>query len=285
MTRRFFTPLIFCSLLIPKIFYAQTFDLSIPSESLPSDISKWFEDPKLMQITLTTPDGIKLVKAHVVFEVTSGSESIVASTMNSFRQQPALSGSFRSKTFHFKDIASDSAITLDPSVKTTDSCIAKLPGNPYGICFYLVDSSGKQFENISQACSSFSVRDIDAPKLLSPPNETTMNPKTPLTFSWTPAYVTGQTIHYELKLYPIYQGQTAEQAMASSSAFYKSGDIFSTTFLYPTDAPKISSLEKIQGFAWTVTQFDQDGKTIGKNYGRSVPSVFNLLGQDPSLRK
>jgi len=277
MTRRFLIVFLFSGILVPTVLFAQTLNLDIPLGELPSDISLWSLNPKLMQITLVAPDGIKLAKAHLVFEVTSGSESIIVSTMAKYVWQPTISGSFKTKIFHYEDIVSDSAITVDPSIKTADTIIGKLPGSTYGICFYLVDSSGKQLENISQACSSFSVRDIDSPVLLGPANETTMNPRTPLNFSWTPAYVAGQTIHYEVKLYPIYEGQTANQAMASSSAFYKSGDIFATTFVYPADAPKLSSLDKAIGFAWTVTQLDQDGKTIGKNYGRSIPSVFNIL--------
>ena len=159
-------------------------------------------------------------------------------------------------------------------MRSASSTIGKLPGGLFSLCFYLVDSAGNQLGNVAQACTNFFVRDIDAPVLLAPSNEATYSGKMPLAFSWSPANVLSQTVQYKLKLYPLYEGQSPEQAMASTSAFYASDDIYSTSFLYPSDAPPLSSLPKAKGFTWMVTQTDQNGKPIGKNYGKSAPSVF-----------
>jgi len=229
-----------------------------------------------MRITLSSPETIKLWNAHIVFEVTEGVEHILVSSRTKFSEQPELKGSFKKKVFKFSDIAdlTQSAVNIDPVLKSDSNSIGRLQGGVYSICIYLVDSSGQQIGTTAQGCTTFSVRDIDAPVLLTPPNESLYDWKTPLAFSWTPANVLSQTIHYKLKLFPINEGQTPEQAMASTSAFYASDDIFSTSFIYPADAPPISSFPKAKGITWIVTQIDQNDKPIGKNYGRSVPSIF-----------
>jgi len=263
-------------LLYAANLHAQYLDLSIPSGELPCDIFSWQDNPKLMSISLNEPDGITITNGHIVFEVREGSEHTLASTRNRFAEQPTISGTFKKKNFSFADITGDSAIDLDPSIKTATE-IGTLPGGFFGICFYLVDSSGKVVKEISQGCTNFFVRDIDAPTLLTPANEATISSNTPLNFSWTPARVLAQTVHYQLKLYRINSSQTPVQAMSSSSAFYTSDDIFSTTYLYPDDAPKLSSFTNVKGFVWIVTQFDQHGKFLGKNSGRSIPAVFYLI--------
>lgn len=256
---------------------AQFLDLSIPSGELPSDLASWPTVAGLMHISFVIPDGIHLENAHIVFELTEGSEHILASTRTRFAEQPPITGTFRKKNFSFNDIVTAEAIETDLSIRTASSAIGKLPGGFFGICFYLVDSVGQPVKNIFQACTNFFVRDIDAPVLLSPQNGTTISPSTPLSFSWTPARVISQTVHYMIKLYPVFPGQSAEQAMSSSSAIYTSDEVFSTTFPYPPEAPRLTSIANAKGFTWTVSQVDQNGKSIGKNYGRSIPYVFYLL--------
>ncbi len=258
--------------------FAQSIELAIPSGELPSDVSSWENDPALMHLSFSSPEAIKFSNAHIVFEVTEGIEHILLSTRAKFSEQPAFKGSFKKKNFKFTDVIG-SSITVDPSLKPDSSSIGKLQGGTYSICFYLVDSSGQQIASVAQGCTSFNVRDIDSPQLLTPANESVYDLKTPLTFTWTSANVLSQTIHYKLKLFPIYEGQTPEQAMASTSAFYASDDIFSTSFVYPADAPPINSFPKAKGITWVVTQMDQDGKPIGKNYGRSLPSIFYRRGE------
>jgi hypothetical protein len=269
--KRLFVLFFFLSAFCTTSLYAQFLDLTIPSGELPSDISSWQENPKLMSITLTEPDGIEVTNGHIVFEVKEGSEHILASTKNRFAEQPTITGKFKKKNFTFADITTDSAADIDPSVKAMSG---KLPGGFFGICFYLVDSSGHPLKEISQGCTNFFVRDIDAPTLLIPVNESIISSGSLVGFSWTPAHVLGQTVHYQLKLYRMLSTQTAGQAMSGSSAFYTSDDIFSTSYLYPSDAPPLSSFTNVKGFVWIVTQFDQNGKFLGKNSGRSVPSVF-----------
>jgi hypothetical protein len=274
MVKQIFALLFFLTVFNFSHLHAQILDLSIPSGELPSDIATWQDKPDLLHLSFAIPDGIELDNAHIIFEVTEGVEHILISTRTKFRDQPPLSGKFKKKSFTFNDLVNSESIDIDPSVKSPSSVLGKLPGGFFGICFFLVDSSGKPITSIYQGCTNFFVRDVDPPTAITPQNEATLSLNAPLTFSWTPAHVISQQVHYEFKIYPIYQGQTPDQAMASSSAIYKSDDIFSTTFLYPSDAPKLSALINAKGFAWIVTQLNQDGKTIGKNYGRSIPSVF-----------
>jgi hypothetical protein len=265
--------LLFFCISAPAILFGQSLELTIPNEELPSDIATWQSEPGLMHISFSSPENIRFDDAHIVFEVTEGNEHILVSSRSKFSEQPALNGSFKKKTFKFEDIV-DSGIVVDPALKSPSSSIGRLPGGLFTLCIYLVDSAGKQIGSVAQGCSSFGVRDIDSPELLKPANESTLDFKAPLAFSWTPANILSQTAHYKLKIYPIYEGQTPAQAMASTSAFYASDDIFSTTFDYPPDAPRLTEFPKAKGFTWVVTQMDQNGKAIGKNYGRSVPSVF-----------
>ena len=262
----------FC-IFAPSFLFAQSLELSIPSEELPSDISTWENNPALIRLSLVAPEGIKLLRAHLVFEVMEGIEHVLVSTWTKYASQPSFSGTFKKKSFKFADIIGTS-FEVDSSIRSDSSVIGKLQEGKYSICFYLVDSSGLQIGNISQGCSTFSIRDIDSPILLTPQNESTYDGKTPIVFTWTPAKVFSQTVHYNFKIYPIYDGQTPEQAMASTSAYYASDDIFSASLTYPSDAPPLNVFPKAKGFTWIVTQIDQNGKPIGKNYGRSIPSVF-----------
>ena len=267
-------PILFC-LCNPTFLFAQSLELTIPSGELPSDFSEWGASPGLMHISFVAPGGIQLSGAHIVFEVAEGVEHILVSTRTKYSEQPAFTGMFKKKNLTFDDIAGTD-IEVDPALKSASSAIGKLPGGLFSLCMYLVDSTGKQVGTVAQGCMNFYVRDIDPPVLQAPANGGTYSGKIPLAFSWTPANVISLTVHYKLKLYPMYEGQTAEQAMSGSSALYSSDDIFSTSFIYPPDAPPIGSLTKAKSFAWMVTQMDSNGKPIGLNYGRSIPSIFYL---------
>jgi len=272
--KRFLALFSIFSLISASPIFGQILDLSIPSGELPSDIYSWSSNPKLMKISIDIPEGIKVENAHIIFEVSSGPEQILASTRSRFADQPPITGTLKKKNFTFNTIVNDESIEIDSLPKSMISRDGKLPAGFFGLCFYLVDSSGNVMKDVFQGCTNFFVRDIDPPTLLTPANESIIAAHTPVSFSWTPAKVTTQEIHYQVKLFPVYAGQTTFQAMSSSSAFYQSDDIFSTTFTYPSDAPKLSTLSGAVGFAWVVTQMDQSGKTIGKNYGRSNPGIF-----------
>ncbi len=254
--------------------HAQLLDLSIPSGELPSDVASWQDKKDIVHLAFSMPEGIELDNAHIIFEVTEGVEHTLISTRAKFRLQPEINGSFKKKSFVFNDLVNSEAIDIDSSIKTPSSMLGKLAGGFFGICFYLVDSSGNHITAVSQACTNFFVRDIDPPLLINPANGTMISLNGPLTFSWTPAHVLSQTVHYQFKMFPIFSNQTPDQAMASSSAVYKSDDIFSSTFIYPSDAPQLNTFPTARGFAWVVTQLNEDGKAIGKNYGRSLPSVI-----------
>ena len=266
--------LAFFCICLPSFILAQSLELTIPTGELPSDISSWESETGMLHITFSAPEAMQFRNAHIVFQATEGMEHILISTRDRFAAQPSITGTFRKKTFTFENIVRMDSAMIDPSYRSVTSPEGTLPGGLFSLCIYMVDSSGKQIGNIAQACTNFWIRDVDAPLLLAPSNEASYNGKLPLTFSWSPANVVSQTVHYHLKLYPIYEGQTPEQAMAGSSALYSSDDIFSTSFIYPSDAPSLASLPKVKNFAWIVTQYDQNGRPIGKNYGRSVPSVF-----------
>ncbi len=226
MTNKFIALFFLLTVFCISSLHAQFLDLKIPSGELPSDIATWQVKKDLLHLLFVIPDEIELENAHIVFEVTSGSEHILVSTRAKFRDQPPLNGSFKKKSFVFNDLVNADSIDVDPSLRSSSSAIGKLAAGFFGICFYLVDSSGKQIPGISQACTNFFVRDIDSPELLSPENGTTIAVNAPLTFRWTPAHVLSQTVHYQLKIFPMHAGQTPDQAMASSSAIYKSDDIF-----------------------------------------------------------
>ena len=161
MTNKFFALLFLLTVFCISDLHAQILDLSIPSGELPSDIASWQDNKDLLHLSFEFPERIELENAHIIFEVTSGSEHILVSTRAKFRDQPPLNGSFKKKSFAFNDLVNSDSIDVDPSVRSSSSAIGKLAGGFFGICFYLVDSSGKQIPGISQACTNFFVRDID----------------------------------------------------------------------------------------------------------------------------
>lgn len=181
--KRFFALVFTLSLISTSAVFGQFLDLNIPSGELPSDISAWSNDPKLMTISFAVPDGIKIDNGHIVFEVTAGPEQILFSTMSRFSEQPSVTGTFKKKNFTFKSIVNDAAIEMDTSPKSLIGQQGKLPAGFFGLCFYLVDSAGKPAKDIFQGCTNFFVRDIDPPALLSPPNESAASFHTPLLFS------------------------------------------------------------------------------------------------------
>ena len=276
---------LFC-VLAPSASFSQSLQFNLTSDELPSDISAWYNTPKVIpKISFAVPEGILVEHAHIVFDVTKlDTREVYVTTVNSFASQPSITGTFKTKSFAFNALVADTAIGIHPSIKADSGSIGKLPEGRFGICFYLVDSSGKPVSGIEPACSKFSVRDIDEPRLLDPNDSMVVSDLHHVSFRWTPARVTSQTVHYVLKLYPILAGQSAMRAMAGSSALYTSGDIFSETFGYPADAPNLFSVPNAIGFAWIVTQLDEQGKTIGKNYGRSKPSSFMINARTPEQK-
>ncbi|HET9137304.1 MAG TPA: hypothetical protein VFO76_11755 [Candidatus Kapabacteria bacterium] len=99
-----------------------------------------------------------------------------------------------------------------------------------------------------------------------------------LNFSWLPPMpVPATPIRYQLRIVPIYPGQTAQQAFQSSQPIIVR-EISSTSWL--PDNLTIFGHEA-KSFAWGVQAINSLGNAIGKNNGWSEIRVFDLIDSVP----
>ena len=128
-------------------------------------------------------------------------------------------------------------IHSDPRYKEALMRKGSLPDGNYTICVYAKQTGTN--EELGNDCleQEITIEKDASITLLTPDNNENINPSDAMTFSW--AVLGAKTAgHYKIKIVEITGDESPENAMLKNKAFFEKEDIRTSTFQYPTSAPK-----------------------------------------------
>ncbi|HBI01570.1 MAG TPA: hypothetical protein DDY18_08095, partial [Flavobacterium sp.] len=138
----------------------------------------------------------------------------------------------------------------------------KLPNGDYTICVYAKETGSN--EEIGNDCLEHSV-EVDQESeitLLTPENNSSIEPDEPIVFSWMDPSSKGP---YKIKIVEIKGDESPENAMLKNKAFFEMEDLRTTTLQYPSSAPKFVEGKK---YAWQI------------NIGENLSQLFLVTLKD-----
>jgi hypothetical protein len=142
-----------------------------------------------------------------------------------------------------------------------------LPAGTYIACYTLSMVSAKV--DLAEECIQFDVVPLSPPMLTFPADSAVLE-NAPTQFVWMPPTPVGMfsSLHYEILIVPINEGQKAEEAIEQNLPFYSDGNVLNNILNYTASSINFG---KDQWYAWQVIARDD------KSYaGKSETWVFNI---------
>lgn len=136
----------------------------------------------------------------------------------------------------------------------------KLPNGDYTICVYAKETGTN--EEIGSDCleQSVEVEQEGEITLLSPENNSSLEPDEPIVFSWMDPSSKGP---YKIKIVEIKSNESPENAMLKNKAFFEKEGINTNMFTYPSSAPKFEEGKK---FAWKIWDISNSLSSVSQYY-------------------
>lgn len=262
------------SCVLSSAAFAQTMKLSahvtILKPTSPS-LADWKLNPNLSRIDITNLTASPITNCYVVFSfknLSTGKE--VARSVNSYARRFTMP--LGVKTRNAEEVLPNNytdGIWMDESFKTTLYTTGKLPEGTYQMC---ANINNEQDQNISgpDACDVFTIVVPQQPRIISP-NDTNMTIAGLPIFNWTPVtpLPVGANIQYELKIVPVFEGQSAQDAMDRNDSLARKTLVTAFYQYLPSD-PSFSTFKNdLRYYAWQVRAYDANNKVDIQNQGKS----------------
>jgi hypothetical protein len=139
----------------------------------------------------------------------------------------------------------------------------KLPESDYEVCVSTYAASG---ELLTEACTQFQISLPEAPHLIAPENEASIDFAQP-TFMWNPVVQFSNTnVEYHLKIVKILEGQTPYRAIQANVPVLEEKISVVNMYVYALDN---YPLEENNSYAWQIQAVGEDGVPISENEGYS----------------
>ena len=163
--------------------------------------------------------------------------------------------------FYAYDIFPENAINFLGEVKQSTVRTGILPEGNYEICIQTLGALTRQ-GNSNTDCKQFFLTKYELPRLVIPEDNTVLVAgfEKQTNFSWLPVIpAPPMPVSYRLRVVPVLQGQTPQQAFASNIPLFERKTIGSTQQLWPNEVivPAAGSL-----YAWSVQAEDMEGNPI-----------------------
>jgi len=239
--------------------------LSLFVDPFPSPYqSDWETNPNLSSLTIINP-GLAEGEVTLVYQVAGQSGRILASGRSDpLPIPPGAPSVFTS----YIDIAGSSS--RDPDTQQQMERTGRIPEGTYEACVTMADGNGFV---LGESCASFTIVYPDPPFLLDPADGQAVSVGAPY-FQWTPVQVPAEfQIQYVLQIAEILAGQTPEEALNSTIAYFQAPDLDVTTFQYPVDGQPFEAGKR---YAWRVVAVDQNGFPPSANGGASEIRTFRF---------
>lgn len=253
------------SLLIPSHSRAQTPDWTVIL-NYPPGYDLYLNDLWSLQISNNEREDYQVYLLGTVQEETRG---LMFGGRSSVLTVPA-----GGRTVTPRDIDDVMDEDFNPEFEQVIRRLGRFPAGNYAVCVEVIglDSS----EILGRDCYNFLATLPSAPRLISPPDVSTVIFDSPL-FQWTaPVPVpAGDQISCSIKICQVYRGQTPSDAI-ENLAHYEESEILTESLQYPVRA---LDFEQGNRYVWQVRAVDSNGYPVGENEGRSEIWEFTFNPQ------
>ncbi len=270
---RYFRQVIFVMLMgVANTALAQDFQVGLAMSPNPSPfLSDWEERTETVTMTITNlSQNDRLVKVKA--QIFQGS-ALRAETNTP--DMPAIN--VQALSTHTVDAAFVIPLQAIELFGTSQDAIlqtGKIPAGNYQICVVVVDAETEQ-QLTQPVCRGFNVTSYNAPILILPPDEQTINlaQNPTILFSWTPVTPNFPSpFRYVLQVFEVLTGQDAIQAFQSNQPVLEQDVVGTTQFLWPADIPFLEDGQYI----WSVRVLDEEDRPITAPDGYAEPFTFSV---------
>jgi uncharacterized coiled-coil protein SlyX len=134
-------------------------------------------------------------------------------------------------TISARDIEPVESATANPLYEEIVRRTGGVPAGFYAYCVHLVHA--ETGDMLAEDCSEVFVDPASPPEMVLPAEGDEVVEPQPV-FSWIETHP--PTLHYELQVFPVMDGQTAAEAVAANPSWFRSGPVSGSVFYYPVDA-------------------------------------------------
>ncbi len=247
----------------------------------PPLLSTWEHDKTVVQMVISNVSTTSYVNAHVSFTIRDVNKDKIV--VHSLDNNPAIPrfilAAGGTSTRFAPDLIAQSALSIDPSLNASLLTSNSFPEGDYEFCVGLLDNKGDTIATTGVLCKMFTITIPDPPTLVVPADKDSITSTVPPTFTWTPVSLLGQIPNYKLVIAPIFNTQSAADAITINTALVKK-TIQTSSYFYELSNPAFTSSVGAVGFAWQVTAVDNNGIPCARNGGAS--EVFSFYFAVPA---
>lgn len=176
-----------------------------------------------------------------------------------------------------RECINGNAISIDNQVKTQAITTNSLPEGNFEFCAKLIKEDGTELTTNGGGCPSFGVVIPDPPALIAPDHQQSFASSVLPSFTWAQVAPVppGTIIEYWLKIVPVFQGQSPKDAIDHNEVLFRAPTVMTSYQYLPTDRP-FSSIPSVSTWAWQILAYDETGKPITSNEGKSEVRTFHF---------
>ena len=234
-------------------------------------------------IILTLTNLSNSVQNFKLIPTITGNNGVSATIKQSYQPNtPIVLNPFETTTMSYAQLQSYNGAISENDLELTNYSVSQmmqseaLPEGMYTVCVVAYDYNTNQKISSDFGCANFLLSWYDPPVIISPINESDVEPQTPqfLNFNWIPAGVPGIT-NYKFELVDMTQNQlfNPNDAFDNLSVFatYTENFIIANSLVYDFAKPPL-----IEGheYALRITAHDPNGSLVFKNQGKSTVTTF-----------
>ena len=133
-----------------------------------------------------------------------------------------------------RDIEPVETSTANPDYEEILLRTGGVPAGFYAYCIQLVHADTGDM--LAEDCNEVMVDPASPPEVVLPAEGDELEEPQPV-FSWIETHP--PTLHYELQVFPVMEGQTPSEAVATNPSWFRSGPVSGSVFFYPVDAMQL----------------------------------------------
>jgi hypothetical protein len=251
----------------------------------PSDLSEWQTDPSIVQLVITNTSQASFPNAYFSVRIINekGVEIVKTSGVNRFTPRVNIPSGPTTVVFTGHQILHVNTLIYDRSIGNIALTTNSIPEGNYQICISVFEQTGKNITSVNEFCTSFFIMMPDPPVLISPVDDDLITNAFP-NFFWTPVtnISPASFVNYKIKICPVFEGQTPRTAIDRNPVLFERSNILNSSYQYlPSDLP-FDFYNAAVRYVWMVQAFDQQGRPVARNQGRSEIGTFRVRRQGTS---
>lgn len=239
---------------------------------MPFDLDAWRNNPGLIQVLVTNSSPVTLTNYRLGWKTIDTKTGIVAAQTKDESLPPA---NFPPGTTSYPagQLIFLPAVEIDETYKTQSVTTNTIPESDYTFCVYILNENNQIVSLMGNTCAYFQILIPESVSLLNPAdNDVLQNNSLPL-FMWTPV-LSGAPVKYNLKVVPVYQGQSKYDAILTNPVFLQKS-VMTPSYQFNLSDPPFDFYPQAISFAWQVQATDNQNVPVTQNNGNS--DVFQFV--------